>query len=170
MRDLSRANAKFPAYKLLREQGVEFFTPMKQVVSTWRGKKVVEEVPILHTLLFVHGNREELDTVVRKINNLQYIFVRGASSRVATVPDADMRCLMLVSSITSNVQYFTPEELSADKFNIGKPIRINGGDYSGCMGHYLSIRGSRKKYILVELRGYLSAAVEVKPEYIEFIN
>ncbi len=169
MRDLSRFNAKFPAYKLLQEQSVEFFTPMRQVVRMQRGKKIVEEVPILHTLLFVHGNREELDPVVRKIENLQYLFLKGASSKPTTVPDDDMYHMILATSTPSNVQYFTPEELKSDKFKVGSPIRINGGEYDGCKGRQFSVRGSRKKYILVELRGYLSAAVEVKPEYIEFL-
>ncbi len=169
MRDLSRANAKFPAYKLLQEQSVKFFTPMKQVISTQRGRKVVEEVPILHTLLFVHGDREELDTVVKKIGNLQYIFRRGASSTPTIVSDDEMHQMMLATSTTSKVQYYTPDELKDDKFKVGNPIRINGGEYEGCKGWQFSVRRSRKKYILVELRGYFSAVVEVNPEYIEFI-
>lgn len=73
---------------------------------------------------------------------------------------------MLASSTSSKVQYFTPEELKADKFKVGKPICINEGDYAGCIGKQFSVRGSRKKYILVELKGYVSAVVEVNPEQI----
>ncbi len=166
MRDLTPSNAKKIAYELLQEEGIEVFTPMKQVVSIKRGKKVVSEVPMLHTLLFVHGTREELDPVVKRINNLQYLFLKTTARGPATVSDDEMRQLMLVSSTSSKVQYYTPEELKADKFKVGNPILINGGGYAGCKGKQLSVRGSRKKYILVELKGYISAAVEINPEHI----
>ena len=51
----------------------------------------------------------------------------------------------------------------------GRRIRIIGGLLDGYEGNLLKVRGSRIKYLLVELGGLLSVGVEVKSEYIQFI-
>ena len=54
MRDLKRANAKVPAYKLLEEMKMEVFVPMKWHLVTRKGMRIREEVPFIQDLLFVH--------------------------------------------------------------------------------------------------------------------
>lgn len=68
MRDLKRPNAKQPAYKFLREEGFEVFVPTKSQITTRHGKKVVEDVPVIRDLLFVHTDPERLDPIVMKTN------------------------------------------------------------------------------------------------------
>jgi transcription antitermination factor NusG len=53
---------------------------------------------------------------------------------------------------------------------IGKMVRIIGGPMNGFTGHILSLRGARKRKVLVEIPNLIAAAVEVAPEYIEIIN
>ena len=72
MRDLKRANAKMPAYKLLRESGFEVFTPMRWRLVTKSGRREREEVPCIPDLLFVHACADELDPVVEATPTLQY--------------------------------------------------------------------------------------------------
>lgn len=59
LRDLTRPNAKRPAYRLLEEKGIEIFTPMRWRLVERKGKRIREEVPLLHDLLFAH-------TIIRK--------------------------------------------------------------------------------------------------------
>jgi hypothetical protein len=54
LRDLTRPNAKRPAYRLLEEKGIEVFTPMRWQLVERKGKRIREEVPLLHDLLFAH--------------------------------------------------------------------------------------------------------------------
>lgn len=65
MRDLKRPNAKQPAYKFLREEGFEVFVPTKSQIITRNGKKVVEEIPVIRDLLFVHTEKERLDPTLQ---------------------------------------------------------------------------------------------------------
>lgn len=40
MRDLKRANASLPAYKLLEKEKIEVFTPMKTILIVKQGRRV----------------------------------------------------------------------------------------------------------------------------------
>ena len=71
MRDLKRANARVPAYKLLKAKGMEVFTPLKRRMNA---KKQWEDIPLIHGLLFVHESRKKLNPVVEKLPTLQYPF------------------------------------------------------------------------------------------------
>ena len=57
MRDLTRRNANVMAHHLLREAGLEVFTPMQQIIMTVRGRKQRRDVPVIQDLLFVHESR-----------------------------------------------------------------------------------------------------------------
>lgn len=90
MRDLKRANAKVPAYKLLEEMKMEVFVPMKWHLVTRKGMRIREEVPFIQDLLFVHETQNNLDAVVEKIPTLQYRWLRGTWREPMTVADTDM--------------------------------------------------------------------------------
>lgn len=81
MRDLKRANAKVPAYKLLEGMKMEVFVPMKWHLVTRKGMRIREEVPFIQDLLFVHETQNNLDTVVEKTPtlNIAGCVARGAS-------------------------------------------------------------------------------------------
>ena len=52
MRDLTRPNAKMPAFRMLSERGFEVFTPMVTKLSVSpAGKKLRLHVPAIHDLL-----------------------------------------------------------------------------------------------------------------------
>ena len=63
LRDLTRPNAKRPAYRLLEEKGIEIFTPMRWRLVERKGKRIREEVPLLHDLLFAHTTRTCMDSI-----------------------------------------------------------------------------------------------------------
>ena len=142
MRDLKRANAKVPAYKLLEGMKMEVFVPMKWHLVTRKGIRIREEVPFIQDLLFVHETQNNLDAVVEKTPTLQYRWLRGTWREPMTVADRDM---------------------------YGRKIRIEGGPLSGYEGRLLTTRGSKVKRLLVELEGFLAVGVEVDPEYIQLI-
>lgn len=169
MRDLKRANAKLPAYKALREQEVEVFTPMKWQLRTCRGKRVREEVPFIRDLLFVHAARPVLDPLVQGMSTLQYRYVRGAAyCDPMTVPDAEMERFIRAVGSTESPRYYLPEEITPEM--LGRRIRIVGGPLDGHEGSLLTTRGSRVRRLLVELPQLLAVSVEVNPEYIQFVR
>lgn len=168
MRDLKRTNAKQPAYRLLAEQQVEVFTPMKWTLVTSRGKKVRKEVPFLQDLVFVHDTREKIDPIVAKCPTLQYRFLRKTYRKPMTVPTSEMERFIHAVSSSESPRYYLPEEITPDMYS--RKIRIVGGPLDGYEGCLLTMRGSKVKRLLVELPNLLTAGVEVSPEYIQLVK
>lgn len=169
MRDLKRRNAKLPAYKQLADAGFEIFTPMVTKIIEQNGKRRRVEMPYIQDLLFAHSRRQELDPVVRRTETLQYRYVAGAPyQQPLVVPDRDMTRFVAAVSQSPQVQYFHPTEITPDM--LGRHTRVVGaGALDGMECRLLSIKGSRKTRLLVELPGLLSASIEISPDYIELI-
>lgn len=167
MRDLKRTNAKQPAYKLLKEKKMEVFVPMKWHLSIRKGVRVREEVPFIQDLLFVHETQKNLDSVVEKTPTLQYRWLRKTWREPMTVADADMQRFIHAVSVSEFPKYYLPEEITPAMY--GRKIRIVGGPLNGYEGGLISLRGSKVKRLLVELKGFLAVGVEINPEYIQLI-
>lgn len=173
LRDLSRPNAKNPAYLALAaypEMEGRVFTPMVQRVCRDFGKRVVRLVPYVHDLLFAHQSRDVLDPIVERMELLQYRFVRGGRQYEAlTVREEEMEQFIRATKEATSVEYYATKEVSPLLY--GKKIRIVGGRLDGLQGRLMSKRGSKTKRIILDLEECsLSAAVEVEAEYIQIVN
>ena len=168
MRDLSRRNSNRMAHHELRDAGLEVFTPMMEMLLTIRGKKQRRNVPVIQDLLFVYETKENLDPYVAKYPLLQYLYVLGRRANEPTViRENEMRQSIMAVSNTENPKYFMPGELTQTMY--GKKVRIIGGVLDSYEGKLLSIKGMRTKRLIVEVSNLISAAVEVAPQYIQFV-
>lgn len=169
MRDLKRKNALHPAYEQLSESGLQVFTPLRNALVAGRGgNKVRRTVPVIPDLLFVREAKDVLDPVVASIPTLQYRYRRGYSAATpTTVRDADMNYFIMATRAAENPRYYLPEEITPDMLR--RRIRIVGGPLDGIEGCLLTVRGSRSRRLLVEIPGFISAAIEVEPEYIQLV-
>lgn len=124
------------------------------------------EVPVITDLLFVHSSKDSLDEAVNRIPTLQYRYRLGHTiHKPLTVRDADMDRFINAVSHVNDVRYYMPDEIRPEMY--GKEIRVIGGPFDGFQGRLLSLRGSRKKRLIVEIPGFITAAVEVPPDYIQ---
>lgn len=164
MRDLSRSHAKLPAYKLLSDQDFEVFTPMTNKIILQKGKRTRKSLPFIQDLLFVHSCREQLDRAVEKIENLQYRYVRGGFCELMVVSDAEMDRFIYATETSHAPRYFTSGEINPEMY--GAKVRIVGSDLDGYEGYLLKVKGSKLKRLMVSIPNFLTAAVEVNPEYI----
>lgn len=167
-RDLKRGNAKQPAYKLLGELKIRFFTPMVWKLRIRQGKRVRQQVPFMPDLLFVYDSRKVLDPLVEQIATLQYRFVKGGNHQPMTVRNADMERFIRAVDAMNNPCFYTPEEINPDM--LGKKVRIVGGLLDGYEGCLQKMQGSRIKRLFVELPNLLTATVEVQPEFIQVLR
>lgn len=168
MRDLKRSNAKQPAYKLLNELKIRYFTPMVWKTVVRKGKRIIKQVPFMQDLLFVYDSRRVLDPIVERIATLQYRFVKGGKRMPMTVRTEDMDRFIQAVSTMEHPKFYTPEEIKPSM--IGKKVRIVGGPLDGYEGYLQKIQGSKVKHLFVELPNVLTAAVEVNPEYIQVLK
>ena len=161
LRDLTRPNAKRPAYRLLEEKGIEVFTPMRWQLVERKGKRIREEVPLLHDLLFAHTTCACMDPIVEEISTLQYRYLRGGYRKPMTVGHAEMNRFIRAVHSYDSPRYFLVEELTPAMY--GRMIRIEGGPLDGYEGRLLSIRGARVKRLIVEIPGSkIFSVLEVK--------
>ncbi len=170
MKDNGRCHAKLPAYKLLSEKGFEVFTPMRHEIKTQNGRRVRVEVPAIFDLLFVHSTKTILDPIVDDTKNLRYRYIKGGHLEPIIVEDTEMQRFIEAVSSSSDVQFYSPEEITPNMY--GKMIRIMGGPLNGREGRLLSTpRGNNsKKRFLVELPGFLTAGVVVEREFIKVLQ
>lgn len=168
MRDLKRANAKLPAYLMLRKSKFEVFIPMKEIVSKVNDKNIRKKVPFMQDLLFVHSTRELLDPIVEKTNTLQYRYQKGFYKEPIVVNEQEMNRFIAIVESSETTHYYQPSEITNSM--LGSKIRIIGGLFNTYEGYLLSTRGSIEKSLLVYLDNFLAASVEVNPELIELIK
>ena len=168
MRDLTRPNAKLPAYKRLSGMGFDVYTPLlTRLVGTGAARQRVTS-PVIHDLLFVRSTRGQLDPVVDHTPTLQYRYARGCGYRVPiTVRNAEMALFIHAASLNETPQYFLPSEITPDMY--GRRVHIVGGPMDGYEGYLLKTRGTRKRRLLVSLDTILAIAVEVSPEFIQLL-
>ena len=167
LRDLKRHNSNSPGYIELRNLDFEVFTPLKWKIVIQSGKRTRKQVPIIPDLLFLHSTKEELDKIISRTGTLQYRYNIGHSiNEPMVVRDKDMELFIDTVNKADNIRYYLPEEIKADMY--GKEISVVGGPLDGYTGKLLSLRGSKKRRIIVEIPGFITAAVEVHPEYIQF--
>lgn len=168
LRDLKRPNALLPGYKQLGEEDIEVFTPMKWKLTVKNGKRIRSQVPCVHDLLFAYESREILDSVIEKTDTLQYRYLKGGGYKVPmTVPTEEMERFIRAAKSTEHPQYYLPGEITEQMS--GRAIRIVGGALDGYEGRLLTVRGSKRRRLIVELANLLTMAVEVDNDYIEFV-
>lgn len=167
MRDLTRPNAKLPAYKLLDGLNIRTFTPMVWKLMLNHGKRERRRIPFIHDLLFVYSSRSALDSVVETTPMLQYRYLRGGYKMPMTVRAADMQRFIHAVGLSSSPQYYRPDEVTPAMRN--RRIRIIGGNLDGYEGSLITTRGSKVKRLLVEIPMLLAATVEVETEFIQLL-
>ena len=158
MRDLTRPNAKLPAYLKLDGLGIRCYTPMAWKTMVRNGVRTSRKVPVIHDLLFVHETRETLDPVVAKMPTLQYRFLRRTWREPMTVRDKDMERFIGAAESSRTARYYAPEEIT--------PEMRNRRIYEGTL---LTVRGSKKKRLLVEVPSLIAVSVEIEADFIELI-
>ncbi len=168
MRDLKRRNANNLAIHDLAKAGLEVFAPMTQMVMNIGGRVQRRDVPVIQDLLFVHETKADLDPVVAKYPTLQYRYQLGKTiNEPMTVPSAEMDRFIFAVSNTETPIFYKPGELTKSMY--GKSVRIVGGILNNFEGRLLSIKGKRKRYLIIELPNLIAAAVEVNPDFIQFV-
>ena len=169
MRDLKRRNANSLAVHELAKAGLEVFTPMTQMIMTIGGRRQRRDVPVIQDLLFVHETKAALDQHVERNPTLRYRYQFGKSiNEPMTVRAEEMNRFIFAVNNSASTLYYKPGELT--KAMCGKRIRIVGGVLDSFEGCLLSMKGMRKRRLIIELPTLITAAVEVQPEFIQLVQ
>lgn len=169
MRDLKRRNSNSLAIHNLGNAGLEVFTPMTQMIMTIGGQRQRRDVPVIQDLLFVHEAKDAIDPYVEMYPTLQYRYLFGKTKdEPMTVRNDEMERFIFAVGNTEAPKFYRPGELTESMY--GRKVRIMGGMLDHYEGRLLSVKGMRKRRLIVELPGLITAAVEVEPDYIQIIK
>lgn len=169
MRDLKRRNSNTLAIHDLGDAGLEVFTPMTRMIMTIGRRRQRREVPVIQDLLFVHEAKDTLDPFVNRYPTLQYRYLAGKTKdEPMTVRNGDMDRFIRAVTTAEVPMYYRPGELTEAMY--GSKVRIVGGMLDGYEGRLLSVKGMRKRRLIVELPGLITAAVEVEPDFIQILR
>lgn len=150
-----------------RNAGFDAFVPLSYEVKTIRGQKRRKLITALSGLLFAKGELEALKSYTRESAFPVYIRKSTFSNReeYLKIPTKAMEDFIAVTEHREqHVSYFRPEEISLQE---GDRIRIKGGLYDGREGIIMRIKGKRNRHLVVQIPGFLVAAVELSPQMIE---
>lgn len=150
-----------------RNAGFDAFVPLSYEVKTIRGQKQRKLIPALSGLLFIKGELEALKDYTK--DSAYPVFIRKStfSNRedYLVIPTKAMEDFIAVTQHREeHVSYFRPDEISLQE---GDHIRIKGGLYDGREGIIMRIKGKRNRHLVVQIPGFLVAAVELSPQMIE---
>ena len=169
MRDLKRRNSNSLSINELEKAGLEVFTPMTQMIMTIGGRRQRRDVPVIQDLLFVHETKALLDPYVESSPTLQYRYLLGKTKNSPmTVRDDEMRRFIFAVTHDDAPLYYKPGEINDSMY--GKKVRIIGGVLDQYEGRLLSVKGMRKRRLIVEIPGLITAAVEVESDYIRLLK
>lgn len=154
----------------LDKLGIENFVPMRyQAVRKRTGSMARELLPAIHNLIFVRGTKPCVSQAKKDILWLQWLTRPEDGKNVpVTVPDKDMdQFIAVTNTYNEHLIYIQPDEIDLRK---GTPVRILGGPFNGFEGTFIKVKGSRKKRVVVMLKGILGVAMaEITPDLLEIL-
>ena len=147
--------------------GIEFYMPKREVVRTYHGKKQVSRVPVIASLFFVHGRRNDIQLVKDEYPFIQYAMIgRGNDRKFMTVPDKQMEDFIRVAESDCEKRFLQPEDVDLTK---GTRVKIASGAFTGLYGTFVRVKGNRKRTVVVMLDNLLGVSVEISSDIIERI-
>lgn len=154
--------------KILDEEGIENYIPMRKTVRIRRGRRVKELVPVVRGLVFVHTVQPEIQRVKDKIPYLQYIMDRRAGTKII-VPDDQMKTFIAITgTYDDQLLWFGDGEINLRK---GTRVRIKAGEFEGYEGIFMKVKGARDRRVVIAIEGVIAVALAtLSPDLIEAID
>lgn len=146
------------AQRVLETHKVESFVPMrKRTVKVGRRIKS-DMIPVVRDLIFVLGEREEVQEVKGKIPYLHYIVapVEGRNRPVEVPAEQMEQFIAICKEMDDTAELLSGEEAH---FEVGERVEVVNGSFKGHRGMLVKIEGKRSKRFVVAIDGIIAVAV-----------
>lgn len=162
-----RAEEQINAHPLL-----ECFVAKRYELRTYHGKKLRKLVPLIPSLIFVKGCKEDIQHFKQRNQYLQYM---GSANRTGKfealiVPERQMQAFIAIAKVyEADIKYINTSEVALDR---GQKVRIIGGTFDGVEGILLQDKAKNSNRVVVSLPeslGSISTA-EISPDLIELLE
>ncbi len=157
------------AHKVLGENSIESFVPMRYVVRIVKGRKKRFLEPAVHNIIFVHTDKPTIQSLKAELQYLQYMMTYKDGKRVPiVVPDKQMKHFMRLTGTYDEKLTYIPYDVKL--LARGVKIRVKEGPFEGLEGHLVRFDGMRNRRVVVSIDGIISASTSTASIPMEYID
>lgn len=120
-------------HKLLQEQGIEAFCPLKTTENQWADRKKKVSVPLFAGYVFVKIDDRDLTKVRYTLGVINYIYFMG---KPAIIKEAEIQKLQNMVEMYDSLEIISLNDLTS-----GDRVRIRSGLFYNQQGKVLQIQG-----------------------------
>lgn len=144
--------------RLLQEQGIETFCPLKTTINQWADRKKKVSVPLFTGYVFVRINDRDLTKVRYTLGVLNYIYFMG---KPAIIRDSEIEQLKEIVNTYNDLETINLKDLSP-----GDRVRIRSGLFYNQEGKIIQVQG---KTVLMSF-DYIDCALVTRVEINQLIK
>lgn len=149
--------------QLKSELDVEYYLPTQFVIRQLKYRRKRVEVPVIKNVIFVRATKQDACDIPNNYNVPLY-YMRDLSTKgLLMVPDKQMEDFMFVMNLDPNGVSF-----DNDSFTVGDKVRVVKGQFCGIEGELAN--DVNRTYVIIRIRGVLSASIKVPKAYLKVIS
>lgn len=142
---------------------IEYYLPTRMVVTQLKYRRKRSEVPVIRNLIFVRATKQTACDI-SNIYGVQLFYMKDLFSHsMLVVPNKQMEDFMFVMDLNPDGVSFDNDSLA-----VGNKVKVVKGDFSGIEGEVAT--DANKTYVVIRIKGLLSASVKVPKSYLKIIK
>ena len=142
---------------------IEYYLPTRMVVTQLKYRRKRSEVPVIRNLIFVRATKQTACDI-SNIYGVQLFYMKDLFSHsMLVVPNKQMEDFMFVMDLNPDGVSFDNDSLA-----VGNKVKVVKGDFSGVEGEVAT--ETNKTYVVIRIKGLLSASVKVPKSYLKIIK
>ena len=141
---------------------IDCYLPTRSVITQLKYRRKRSEVPVIRNLIFVRATKQTACDL-SNVYGVQLFYMKDLFSSMLVVPDKQMQDFMFVMDLNPDGVSFDNEPLV-----VGHKVKVVKGDFCGIEGEVAT--EANKTYVVIRIKGILSASVKVPKSYLKIIK
>lgn len=143
-------------------EGVDYYTPLREIERVVDGRILVEQQSIMPSLLFLHTTHEWIARLKALTEDNILPYCEPGTSKPQAIADSEMELFRFVArTAASTIECIDPSTLHPND-----RVRITGGVFQGYEGYIRRVHGTKRFVVAIE--GIAAIATTFIPkQYIE---
>ena len=142
---------------------IDCYLPTRSVITQLKYRRKRSEVPVIRNLIFVRATKQTACDL-SNVYGVQLFYMKDLFSHsMLVVPNKQMEDFMFVLDLNPDGVSFDNEPLV-----VGHKVKVVKGDFCGIEGEVAT--EANKTYVVIRIKGILSASVKVPKSYLKIIK
>ena len=142
---------------------IDCYLPTRSVITQLKYRRKRSEVPVIRNLIFVRATKQTACDL-SNVYGVQLFYMKDLFSHsMLVVPNKQMEDFMFVMDLNPDGVSFDNEPLV-----VGHKVKVVKGDFCGIEGEVAT--EANKTYVVIRIKGILSASVKVPKSSLKIIK